>query len=136
MGIHARPKIPLAGIYSHMGGKLVVVVEIEGAADQEGIAKEIAISVAAENPDFLKPEEIPAHVLAREEEIACQGEPQYCRQDRGREDQGFYRSGLSDSSGIMLKDNSVTVQQFLELAQRRSASLYRSDVFWRWKVGQ
>ncbi len=61
-----------------MGGKLVVVVEIEGASDQEGIAKEIAMHVAAENPDYLKPEEIPAHVIAREEEIArsqVQGKP-------------------------------------------------------------
>src|SRR5579872_6140552 len=66
------------GIYSHMGGKLVVVVEIEGAADQEGIAKEIAMHTAAENPDYLKPEEVPPNVIAREEEIArsqMQGKP-------------------------------------------------------------
>ena len=57
--IHKHPNSSY-GIYSHMGGKLVVVVEIEGASDQEGIAKEIAMHVAAENPDYLKPEEIPA----------------------------------------------------------------------------
>ena len=57
------------GIYSHMGGKLVVVVEVQGMAGQEAIAKEIAMHAAAENPEYLKPEEIPAHVREREEEI-------------------------------------------------------------------
>src|SRR5215813_4643418 len=52
------------GIYTHMGGKLVVIVEIAGDAHQEGIAKEIAMHVAAENPEYLKPEEVPPTTLA------------------------------------------------------------------------
>src|SRR5262249_12271827 len=66
------------GIYSHMGGKIVVLVEIQGASDQDAIAKEIAMHVAAESPEYLKPEEVPANVIAHEEEIArsqIQGKP-------------------------------------------------------------
>lgn len=58
------------GTYSHMGGKIVCVVEIEGAKDKETLGKDIAMHVAAEAPEYLKPDEIPADVLEREKEIA------------------------------------------------------------------
>ena len=57
-------------IYSHMGGKIVTLVELEGGAGQEALARDIAMHIAAESPDYLKPEEVPADVKAREEEIA------------------------------------------------------------------
>ncbi|HNA61891.1 MAG TPA: translation elongation factor Ts, partial [Rhabdochlamydiaceae bacterium] len=53
------------GIYSHMGGKIVTLVEIDGGAGQEALARDIAMHVAAESPDYLKPEEVPASVRAR-----------------------------------------------------------------------
>lgn len=59
------------GIYSHMGGKILCVVEILGSNGMESLAKEIAMHVAAESPDFLDSSKIPADVIAREKEIAA-----------------------------------------------------------------
>lgn len=58
------------GVYSHMNGKIVVVVEIEGSADESGLAKDIAMHVAAASPEFLSPEKVPADIIAREKDIA------------------------------------------------------------------
>lgn len=127
------------GIYSHMGGKLVVVVEVEGASDQEGIAKEIAMHIAAENPDYLKAEEIPPHILAREEEIArsqVQGKPENIVDKivAGK------LKAFSDQACLIhqkfVKDNSVTVQQFLDAYSKKIGKPLSVRCFWRWKVGQ
>lgn len=127
------------GIYSHMGGKLVVIVEIEGAADQEGIAKEIAMHVAAENPDYLKPEEVPANVIAREEEIArsqMQGKPANIVDKILAGKIKAFMDQVCLISQKYVKDNSVTVQQFLDTCGRKIGKPLSIRCFWRWKVGQ
>jgi elongation factor Ts len=58
------------GIYSHMGGKIVTVITLSGGEGNEAFARELAMHVAAESPDFLKPEDVESDVKAREEEIA------------------------------------------------------------------
>ena len=127
------------GIYSHMGGKLVVVVEVEGDAHQETIAKEIAMHAAAENPDYLKPEEIPAHIFAREEEIArsqVQGKPANIIDQivKGK------IKAFADQSCLIcqkyVKDNALTVSQYLEAHARQIGKPLSIRCFWRWKVGQ
>ena len=127
------------GIYSHMGGKLVVIVEIEGAADQEGIAKEIAMHTAAENPDYLKPEEIPPHVMAREEEIAratVQGKPANVIEKIVAGKLKAYTDQACLIHQKYVKDNTLTVQQFLEQAAKKLGKTLSIHCFWRWKVGQ
>ncbi len=127
------------GIYSHMGGKLVVIVEIEGAADQEGIAKEIAMHTAAESPDYLKPEEVPAHVIAREEEIAraqMQGKPaNIVDKIIGGKIKAFMDQVCLIHQKYV-KDNTVTVQQFLDSCGKKIGKSLKIRCFWRWKVGQ
>lgn len=127
------------GIYSHMGGKLVVLVEIEGAADQEGIAKEIAMHTAAESPDYLKPEEVPAHVIAREEEIAraqMQGKPaNIVDKIIGGKIKAFMDQVCLINQKYV-KDNTVTVQQFLDACGKKIGKSLTIRCFWRWKVGQ
>jgi elongation factor Ts len=136
--VHKHPNCSY-GIYSHMGGKLVVVVEMEGASDQEGIAKEIAMHVAAENPDYLKPEEIPAHVLAREEEIArsqVQDKPANIVDKIVAGKLKAYTDQVCLVHQKYVKDNSVTVQQFLEVCSKKLEKKFSIRCFWRWKVGQ
>ena len=136
--IHKKPNHSY-GIYSHMGGKLVVVVELEGASDQEGIAKEMGMHIAAENPDYLKPEQIPPEVIAREEEIARS-------QVAGKPDNIVDKiiagkiKAFSEQVCLLhqkyVKDNSVTVQQFLDICSKKLATPLSIKCFWRWKVGQ
>lgn len=127
------------GIYSHMGGKLVVIVEITGASDQEGIAKEIAMHIAAENPEYLKPEEVPATVLAREEEIArsqVQGKPANIVDKIVAGKVKAYTDQFCLVNQKYIKDNTVTVQQFLESCAKKLNKPLSIKCFWRWKVGQ
>ncbi len=63
--------------YIHMGGKMGVIVEVNMAnaakATQEPFTtymNDIAMHVAAASPQFLKQEEIPADLIAKEKEIA------------------------------------------------------------------
>ncbi len=58
--------------YSHMGGKLCVIVELAGEGTEEAVekARGIAMHVAAMNPGYLKPEDVTADDLKKEMEIA------------------------------------------------------------------
>ena len=62
--------------YIHMGGKIGVMVEVNCETDFvaktddfQTMAKDLAMHVAASNPRYVRPEEIPAADLEREKEI-------------------------------------------------------------------
>jgi elongation factor Ts len=62
--------------YIHMGGKIGVLVELNCETDFvakteafQVLAKDLAMHVAASNPVYVRPEEIPASDLEREKEI-------------------------------------------------------------------
>ena len=55
------------GAYKHMGGKIVVVVRVKG--DNEVVAKDVAMHVAALNPRYVSKDDIPAEVIESEREI-------------------------------------------------------------------
>ncbi|MBF1333025.1 MAG: elongation factor Ts, partial [Leptotrichia sp.] len=58
--------------YSHLGGKLGVIVEMSGEATEANLekAKNIAMHVAAMDPKYLSEEEVTASDLEHEKEIA------------------------------------------------------------------
>ena len=66
----------LNGHYIHMGGKIGVLVEINCESDfvartdkfQE-LTREIAMHIAAANPTYVRREDVPADVVAREKDI-------------------------------------------------------------------
>jgi elongation factor Ts len=66
----------LIGHYIHMGGKIGVLVEVNCESDfvartdkfQE-LTKEIAMHIAAASPTYVRREDVPADVIAREKEI-------------------------------------------------------------------
>ena len=55
------------GIYSHMGGKITVLVVLDGA--DRDVARDVAMHVAAMHPLYLTREEVPESVLDHEREI-------------------------------------------------------------------
>ncbi|MDE3055722.1 MAG: elongation factor Ts [Verrucomicrobiota bacterium] len=127
------------GIYSHMGGKLVVVVDLEGATGQEALAKEIAMHIAAESPDYLRIEEVPSQVREREEEIALsqiKGKPEnLVEKIVASKLQAFYAQ-VCLLHQKYVKDNAVTVAEFLERRGKELGKTLSVHSFWRWKVGQ
>jgi len=54
--------------YLHMGGRIGVMIEVEGEADQSQLA-DICMHVAAFNPQYVSPDEISATVIEKEKEI-------------------------------------------------------------------
>ncbi len=136
--VHKHPNRSY-GIYSHMGGKLLVVVEIDGSSDCEEIAREVAMHVAAESPDYLKPEQIPADVIAREEEIARSqmlGKPENMIEKIVAGKIKAFADQVCLIHQKYVKDSTVTVQQFLETCGKKVGKPLSVHCFWRWKVGQ
>ena len=66
----------LVGNYIHMGGKIGVLVEVNCESDFvartedfQSLAKEIAMHIAAANPQYVKRDEVPGDILERERGI-------------------------------------------------------------------
>jgi elongation factor Ts len=66
----------LIGHYIHMGGRIGVLVEVNCESDFvartedfQALAREIAMHIAAANPQYVKREEVPADLVEREKAI-------------------------------------------------------------------
>ncbi len=66
----------LVSAYIHAGGKIGVLVEVNcetdfvaKTEDFQAFVKNVAMQVAAANPQFIRREEIPAHVMEKEKRI-------------------------------------------------------------------
>lgn len=55
-------------VYSHMNGRIGVIVSLD-KADQKDLAYDIAMHVAAADPKYLAPEEVPSEETDKEKEI-------------------------------------------------------------------
>ncbi len=127
------------GIYFHMGGKLVTIVAMEGSLGEEGIAKEIAMHVAADSPDYLCAEEISSEVKVREEEIArsqVKGKPENVVEKIVAGKMKAFFDEVCLLSQKFIKDNTVSVQQHVESYGKKVGKPMVVTRFWRWKVGQ
>jgi len=55
------------GTYIHMGGKIAVVCDVKGANAE--LAKQLAMHIAANNPQYITLSDVPADVLDREKAV-------------------------------------------------------------------
>ncbi len=126
------------GLYSHMGGKIVTAVVLVGAAGHELLAREIAMHTAAESPDYLKPEEVPAEVIAREEEIAkaqIQGKPaDIVDKIVAGKIKAFYDQ-VCLLGQKFVKDNSLSITEVVAAEAKKTGVPLSVESFIRWKVG-
>ena len=60
--------------YIHLGGKLGVMLDMAGAADEatKAVAHEVTLQIAFTKPSYLTEEEVPAEVLEKEKEVLKQ----------------------------------------------------------------
>lgn len=135
------PKKPdlSVGVYSHMGGKIVAVAELSGGAGNEILARDIAMHIAAESPDYLAPEDVPADVKAKEEDIAksqVQGKPAQMIEKivQGKLEAFYALTCLLRQKYV--KDNTVSVSQLLEKESKAAGKKFHIVKFFRWKVGE
>ncbi len=56
------------GAYSHMGGKIGVLIVLDKSG-QNDLAVDIAMQIAATNPKYLTPEDVPAEEINKEKEV-------------------------------------------------------------------
>jgi elongation factor Ts len=66
--IMEKPANGILGSYLHMGGKIGVVVALEGTAD-ESLAKDVAMHIAAANPKYVSRDQVSAEETEKEKEI-------------------------------------------------------------------
>ncbi len=134
------PKSPdiSIGLYSHMGGKIVCLVQLTGGAGQEALARDIAMHVAAESPDYLRPQDVPQNVKAREEEIAkeqIKGKPANIVDKIVEGKLKAFYDQVCLLHQKYIRDNSITITQLLENESKRLGKQLGIKEFTRWKVG-
>lgn len=122
------------GVYSHMGGKIVTLVCLKGASGKEEIAKEVAMHVAAESPEYLNASEVPDDVKQKEEDVArsqLQGKPANMM-DKIIEGKmrSFYEQVCLENQKFV-KDTAMTVSAFVGQTKGLSIAYFK-----RWQVGQ
>ncbi len=127
------------GIYSHMGGKIVSLVEIKGSNQEAGIAKDIAMHIAAEDPQYLKSDEIPETIKKKEEEIArsqIQGKPENVIEKIVAGKLKAYYDQVCLLGQKFVKDPSLTVEKYVQNKGKELGTSLTISAFWRWKIGE
>ncbi len=138
----------LIGSYIHMGGKIGVLVEINCESDFvartedfQNLAREIAMHVAAANPQYVKRDEVPADVLAREKSIyqaQMEGQnkpPQVIEKIVEGKLGSFYEQVcLVDQPSI--RDPKVTIGQAVQAAIAKLGENISVARFVRFKLGE
>ncbi|NMC77802.1 MAG: translation elongation factor Ts [Chloroflexi bacterium] len=135
-------------MYSHGNGRVGVMVEINCETDFVGrseafrtFAHEVALQVAAAAPLYIRDEDIPADVLAHEEEIATGRAREEGKPDAvvPRIVEGYLKK-FKDETVLLrqpyIRDESLTVEQLLN---QTIASIGENIVirrFVRWALGE
>lgn len=127
------------GVYSHMNGKIVTLVELEGSNKETPFAKDIAMHVAAAAPDYVTPEQVPQNVLEHERDIArsqIKGKPENMIEKivDGMINK-FYTSVCLERQHYV-KDDKKTVGDLVKEKAKESGAPLKLVTFTRWSVGQ
>lgn len=125
-------------VYSHAGGKLVTLVEISGAEDQEALAKDIAMHVAAECPEYLSSTEVPERVIEHEREIAkaqVKGKPENIIEKILEGKLRAYFDQVCLLNQRFVKNPDVSIQGLVEQQSKESGKELKLTQFLRWNVG-
>jgi elongation factor Ts len=126
------------GLYSHLGGKILTVVEIEGAEEEEGLARDIAMHVAAAHPEYLSPQQVPSSIVDNEREIAqtqMQGKPAMMI-DRILEGKiNAYYDSVCLIRQKYIRDDSISIGDLVEKRSKEINKPLKLVNFFRWSVG-
>ena len=118
------------GAYVHSRKIGVVSVLTGGDAD---LAKDIAMHVAAAAPQFVKPEDVPAEVVAKEKEIQLQiaidsGKPAEIAEKMVTGRMAKFTGEVSLTGQAFIKDPSMSVAKLLKGASADVVSFIRLEV--------
>jgi elongation factor Ts len=134
--------------YIHMGGKIGVLVEVNCETDFvartdgfQALVKDIAMQIAAANPQYVRREEVPAEVIAKEIEIAKaqmrdQKKPEAILEKiaTGKLEKYYEQVCLMDQ--LFVKDDKKTINQVLTDAVAKIGENLQVRRFARFVLGE
>jgi len=136
----------LIGHYIHMGGKIGVLVEVNCESDfvartdkfQE-LTRELAMHIAAANPTYVRREDVPADVVARERDIykdQVKDKPAQVIDKivEGKMNSYYQQFCLMEQASV--RDPNVTITQLVQDAIRILGENMTISRFVRFKVGE
>jgi elongation factor Ts len=119
------------GAYEHMGGSISVLTLIEGGSEE--VARNVAMHVAALNPQYLEREDVPQEVRDHElnilsEQAKNEGKPEHIveKMVEGRLNKWLGEISLVDQPYV--KDGDKTVQEYLNDNNASIKSFTRLEV--------
>lgn len=127
------------GVYSHLGGKIVVVVEVAGSGSEESIAKDIAMHAAAAAPEYLSPEQVPQQIIDNEKEIAkaqIQGKPAFVVDKILEGKLNAYYDAACLTRQKYIRDDSISITDLINRRSKEAGKPLTLANFTRWVVGQ
>lgn len=125
--------------YTHGAGKLVTLVEITGSGAESELAKDIAMHVAAEAPEYLNHEEVPERVIAHEKEIAraqIQNKPENIIEKILEGKLRAYYDQVCLINQHFVKNPDLTIAQLVAQRGKEVNLPLTVSYFMRWKVGE
>jgi elongation factor Ts len=142
------PKEGLVGSYIHMGGKIGVLVEVNCESDFvartddfQNLAREVAMHIAAANPQYVRREDVPPDVLDRERAIyrgqmEGQKKPEavLAKIVEGKLNSFYEQVCLLDQPSI--RDPKLTIGQIVTAAIARMGENIAIPRFVRFKLGE
>ena len=129
--------------YIHMGGKVGVLVEIEGCTCEKTheLAHDIALQIAAAKPLYLCASEVPTEVLEHEKEILKaqalnEGKPAAIvdRMVEGRVKKYYDEFCLLNQ--IFIKDSTITIEKLVEKYGKEMGKTLKVKRFTRFEMGE
>lgn len=118
------------GAYVH-GGKIGVITVLKGG--DADLAKDLAMHVAAAAPQYVKPEDVPADVVAKEKEIQLaiaveSGKPEAIAEKMVAGRMAKFSGEVSLTGQPFIKDPSIKVAKLLKDAGAEVVSFIRLEV--------
>jgi elongation factor Ts len=136
------------GSYIHFGGKIGVMIEVNCETDFVaktddfiGLAKDLAMHIAAANPLSVSPDDIDDEVVAREkaiflEQIKDEGKPEHIAE---KIVEGKLRKFFEENSLLMqpyVKDPQMTISELITQVSSKTGEKIEVARFSRLQVGQ
>lgn len=118
------------GAYIH-SGRIGVLAVLEGGT--EDTAKDVAMHIAANNPSYLTPADVPAEVVAKEQEIQIEiavnsGKPKEIAEKMVAGRMSKFTGEVSLTGQPFVKDPNIVVADFLKQAGAKAVSFVRLEV--------
>ncbi|MCK4257521.1 MAG: translation elongation factor Ts [Halanaerobiales bacterium] len=134
--------------YIHMGGRIGVLLEVNCETDFvvktdefKGLVNNIAMHIAAMNPEYVSREEVPADAIEKEKEILTaqalnEGKPANIveKMVQGRLEKFYSQKVLLDQPYV--RDDSVTIQQLVTEKIAKIGENIKVRRFVRYEMGE